>query len=73
MRNIYSKPGKKPQGKRAPGVDEIPTRLYKNASELFNKRLNELVNECLESGETPECLNTCRFVIRVPDKSSSST
>ena len=44
--------------KRAPGVDEIPTRLYKNASELFDKRLTELVNECLELGETPECLNT---------------
>ena len=43
--------------KRAPGVDEIPTRLYKNASELFYKRLTELVNECLETGETSECLN----------------
>ena len=44
--------------KRASGVDEIPSRLYKNSSELFNKRLTELVNESLESGETPECLNT---------------
>ena len=44
--------------KRAPGADEIPTRLFKNASELFNKRLTELVYESLESGEMPECLNT---------------
>ena len=43
--------------KRASGVDEIPSRLYKNSSELFNKRLTELVNES-RSGETPECLST---------------
>ena len=56
--------------KRAPGVDEIPTRLYKNASELFNKRLTELVNECLLSGETPECLNTGKMTLI--DKKESS-
>ena len=49
--------------KRAPGVDEIPTLLYKNASELFNRKLTELVNMCLETGETPECLNTGKMTL----------
>ena len=49
--------------KRAPGVDEIPTLLYKNASELFNRKLTELVNICLETGETPECLNTGKMTL----------
>ena len=43
---------------RAPGIDEIPTRLFKNATPLFYTRLTTLVNECLETGMTPECLNT---------------
>ena len=38
---------------RASGVDEIPTLLFKNASQRFYEKLILLVNNCLLQGETP--------------------
>ena len=48
---------------RASGVDDLPTLLFKNASELFYEELTELVNSCLIQGETPECLNTGKMTL----------
>ena len=48
---------------RASGVDELPTRLFKNASTMFYEQLTDMVNECLLQGETPECLNTGKMTL----------
>ena len=48
---------------RAPRVDELPTRLFKNASPMFYEQLTEMVNECHLQGETPECLNTGKMTL----------
>ena len=40
-------------------------------SELFNRKLTELVNICLETGETPECLNTGKMT-QIDKKEASS-
>ena len=48
---------------RASGVDEIPTLLFKNASQGFYKKLTLLVNNCLLQGETPQCLNTGKMTL----------
>ena len=48
---------------RALGVDGIPTRLIKNASNLFYEKLTDLVNECLREGTTPNTLNEGRMTL----------
>ena len=48
---------------RASGVDEIPTLLFKNASQRFYEKLTLLVNNCLLQGETPQCLNTGKMTL----------
>jgi len=48
---------------RASGTDNLPTRLFRNASPGYYKRLEELINLCLSSGETPQCLNTAKITL----------
>ena len=48
---------------RSPGVYNIPTKLMKNASPLFCEKLTELINDCLQSGETPEVLNIGKMAL----------
>ncbi len=48
---------------RAPGIDNIPTKLYKNATPLYYQMVTRLVNECLETSETPEILNTGKMTL----------
>lgn len=48
---------------RASGIDGIPTRLFKNASGLFYEMMTDMINDCLESGTSPQCLNTGRMTL----------
>ena len=48
---------------RASGVDNIPTILFKNASEKYYELLTTMVNRCLKEGETPEQLNVGKMTL----------
>ena len=48
---------------RASGIDGIPTRLFKNASGMFYEMMTDMINDCLESGTSPQCLNTGRMTL----------
>ena len=48
---------------RASGIDNIPTMLFKNASELYYDRLTEMINRCLTSGQTPQILNVGKMTL----------
>ena len=48
---------------RASGIDEISTRLLKNASPLFYTYLTEMINKCLETGSTPKALNVGKMTL----------
>ena len=48
---------------RASGIDEISTRLFKNASPLFYTYLTEMINKCLETGSTPKALNVGKMTL----------
>ena len=41
----------------------IPTRLFKNASSLFYEMMTDMINDCLESGTSPQCLNMGRMTL----------
>ena len=54
---------KRNKDSRASGVDELPTLLFKNATQRYLEELTDLVNDCLIQGETPECLNTGKMTL----------
>ena len=48
---------------RPSGINEISTRLFKNASPLFYTYLKEMINKCLETVSTPEVLNVGKMTL----------
>ena len=57
--------------KRATGVDDIPTLLYKNASDWFNRKLMDLVNICLETNK--QTINHRSVEVRAETSSKIAT
>ena len=55
---------------RASGIDNMPTLLFKNASDLYYDRLTEMIDRCLTSGQTPHILNVGKMTLI--DKKESS-
>ena len=54
---------KRNKDSRASGVDELPTLLFKNATQRYLEELTDLVNDCLIQRETPECLTTGKMTL----------
>ena len=48
---------------RASGIDNMPTLLFKNASDLYYDRQTEMIDRCLTSGQTPHILNVGKMTL----------
>ena len=48
---------------RASGIDNLPNLLFKNASDLYYVKLTEMINQCLETGQTPQILNVGKMTL----------
>lgn len=47
---------------RASGIDNLPTLLIKNASDLYYVKLKK-INQCLETEQTPKVLNVGKMTL----------
>ena len=47
---------------RASGIDNLPTLLFKNASDQYYVKLTK-INQCLETGQTPQVRNVGKMTL----------